>query len=158
MAKPPRSPTFPAQSSDHSQALLQSLGAGVFGVDRQGNFTFLNPAAVALFGFDSQHSVIGSNSHRLTHHTDGNGNELPLPDCRIYQVMANGEPLAGWRDLFWRADGSSFPVEVYANPIKDEHGRTVGAVVGFHSTVPDATRSSSGRSGPQVPARWSAYR
>jgi diguanylate cyclase (GGDEF)-like protein/PAS domain S-box-containing protein len=120
------------QEADFSQALLESLGAGVFGVDRAGDFIFLNPAAVTLFGFTSQEAVLGLNSHQLTHHTDPAGEPFPSPACRIHQVIATGEPLEEWRDLFWRSDNTSFPVEVFANPVVGRDGSPRGAVVVFH--------------------------
>ncbi|HKJ70460.1 MAG TPA: diguanylate cyclase [Gammaproteobacteria bacterium] len=122
-------------SPSFHRTLLESLGEGAFGVDRDGCFTFLNPSAVRLFGFSGEAAALGANSHELTHHTDAAGAPLPASECRIYRVMDTGEPLEAWRDLFWRRDGTSFPVEVYASPLRDREDAVVGAVVTFRDVT-----------------------
>ena len=118
-------------SQRHYRLLLNSLGEGVFGLDTEGRFTFLNPRALDLFGFTDDESVLGENGHALTHHTDAEGHPYPESECPIYGVLATGEPLEAWEDLFWRADGVSFPVEVYAAPLRQEDGSLSGGVVVF---------------------------
>ena len=124
----------------YREQLLASLGEGVFGVDRQGHFTFFNPAARELFGFASEEAVIGRNSHQLTHHNDAEGAPYPEAECPIYQVMATGRPLEAWRDRFWRADGASFPVEVSASPFGPSGGPATGAVVVFRDITEEQER------------------
>ncbi|ABM62104.1 PAS domain-containing protein [Halorhodospira halophila] len=110
--------------------ILQALGEGVIGVDCQGLLTFLNPAALRLFGFPDEASVIGESAHALTHHTHPDGRPYPEQDCPIYQVLETGEPLEAWQDHVWRSDGSGFPVQVYANPLRDDQGALTGAAAG----------------------------
>jgi len=113
------------------ERLLQNLGEGVFGVDASGRFTFINPAALELLGYDDEAQVLGENSHRLTHHTDAEGRPYPEAECPIFQVMQHGVPLEAWQDRFYRRNGSSFPVEVYATPLLREQGSVYGGVVIF---------------------------
>ena len=114
-----------------NELLLNSLAEGIFGVDSQRRFTFLNPAAVELLGFTEAKEALGENSHVLTHHSRPDGSPLPEHECPIYRVMHTGQPLEIWEDLFWRMDGSSFPVEVLAAPMKDDQDQVVGVVVSF---------------------------
>jgi diguanylate cyclase (GGDEF)-like protein/PAS domain S-box-containing protein len=123
--------------------LLASLGEGVFGVDREGLFTFLNPAALALLGYEDEQAVLGRNSHRLTHHTDAEGDPYPEAECPIYRVMATGGPLEAWQDRFWRADGTSFPVEVHANPVRGASAGVEGAVVAFSDITERKSREEA---------------
>ena len=82
------------------------------GVDRQGRFTFLNPAALRLLGFRDEASVIGESAHALTHHSHPDGRPYPEEHCPIYRVIETGEALEAWQDLFWRSDGTGLPVQV----------------------------------------------
>lgn len=113
------------------EALLNHLGEGVFSIDAGGRFTFANPAALKLLGYDDAQQVLGENRHRLIHHTDAEGSPYPEVECPISQVMQQGRPLEAWQDVFWRRDGSGFPVEVYATPLWREHGSVSGGVVIF---------------------------
>ncbi|MFA9461944.1 PAS domain S-box protein [Thiohalorhabdus methylotrophus] len=122
----------PIKEAEHfNRQLLDSLTAGVFGIDVQGRFTFLNAAAVGLFGFQDEAAVLGKDSHALTHHSFPDGSPYPADACPILQVLTTGEPLGAWEDWFWCADGSAFPVEVFAAPMRDAAGNVEGAVVSF---------------------------
>ncbi|MCG5538754.1 PAS domain-containing protein [Halorhodospira sp. 9622] len=113
------------------QRILRALGEGVMGVDRQGRFTFLNPAALRLLGFRDEASVIGESAHALTHHSHPDGRPYPEEHCPIYRVIETGEALEAWQDLFWRSDGTGLPVQVYASPLAADDGEITGAVVSF---------------------------
>ena len=120
-----------AERARLQEGLLRNLGEGVFGIDAAGRFTFINPAALALFGYDDEAEVLGGNSHRLTHHTDAEGEPYPEAECPISRAIHHGEPLEAWQDRFFRRDGRSFPVEVHVTPLRREHGPVTGGVVVF---------------------------
>ena len=120
-----------AQTLKLSDTLLNSLGEGVFGIDEQGRFTFLNPAALRLLSYDREEELLGRNSHDLIHHTDSQGQPYPEESCPIYQVMQTRIPLEAWQDWFWRRDGLGFPVEVYATPLSRASDSAPGGVVVF---------------------------
>ena len=111
--------------------LLDSLAEGVFGLDTEGRFTFLNPAACELLGFRDENQALGGNAHELTHHHDSRGSPFPEADCPIARVARTGAPLDAWEDWFWHQDGHGFPVESYAAPLRDVEGRLTGVVVSF---------------------------
>lgn len=111
--------------------ILHSLAEGVMGIDTRGRYTFLNPAACNLLGYSNEQEALGEYSHSTSHHTKADGTPFPVTECPIYQVTKTGRPLEAWEDLFWRTDGSSFPVLVYAAPIRSEEGSRRGVVVSF---------------------------
>ncbi|WP_019627093.1 PAS domain S-box protein [Thioalkalivibrio sp. ALJT] len=111
--------------------MLGALAEGVFGIDREGRYTFMNPAACRLLGFSSEAEALGLNSHTASHHTRVDGTPYPAEDCPIHRVLATGESLRAWNDHFWRADGAPVPVRVYAAPVEDLEGNVDGAVVSF---------------------------
>jgi PAS domain S-box-containing protein len=109
--------------------MLASTGEGVFGVDLDGLCVFINPAGARMIGLESE-QVLGQNMHVLTHHSHGDGAHYPMDDCPIYNAFRKGEPCRIDSEVFWRADGSSFPVEYSSYPVFDQ-GQVRGAVVTF---------------------------
>lgn len=121
----------PAVIPDHdlSRMLLDNLSTGVFGLDRSGCFTFLNRAAIRLFGFNAPETVLGKESHALTCHANDLGIRYTESDCPIYRVITTGRALESGTDTFRRADGSPFFAQVQAAPLFDDTGEVCGAVV-----------------------------
>ncbi len=109
--------------------MLASTGEGVFGVDLEGLCVFINPAGARMIGFEP-HQVLGQNMHILTHHSHDDGSVYPMDDCPIYNAFRQGQPCRIDSEVFWRQDGSSFPVEYSSYPVFDQ-GQVLGAVVTF---------------------------
>ena len=109
--------------------MLASTGEGVFGVDLDGLCVFINPAGARMIGLQPE-QVLGQNMHVLTHHAHADGTHYPLDDCPIYNAFRRGEPCRIDSEVFWRADGSSFPVEYSSYPVFDQD-QVRGAVVTF---------------------------
>ncbi len=125
----PVGPTDTDAWRDPLALMLASTGEGVFGVDMEGLCVFINPAGARMIGFEPQ-QVLGQNMHVLTHHSHGDGAHYPMDDCPIYNAFRRGEPCRIDSEVFWRADGSSFPVEYSSYPVFDQ-GQVRGAVVTF---------------------------
>ncbi len=53
----------------HNQVVLNSAGEGIYGVDREGRLTFVNPAAAKMFGWEAE-DLIGQSLHALVHQAD----------------------------------------------------------------------------------------
>ena len=125
---------------DLSRLLLENLATGVFGVDLEGRFTFLNRAATRLFGFTSPESVLGRDSHSLTSHGDEDGVRYTVMDCPIHRAMVTGRPLEVGTDTFRRIDGSPFFARYYATPLFDGEGDVQGAVVAIEDITENLLR------------------
>jgi two-component system sensor histidine kinase TtrS len=113
--------------------ILDSVADGIYGVDLEGKSTFVNKAMENITGWDAQ-NIIGKNQHELLHHTKDNGEPYPKSECPVYQTFVDDKPRYIEGDIFWKKDGSSFPVEYSSTPIKDETGKTIGSVVVFRDT------------------------
>lgn len=109
--------------------MLASTGEGIFGVDLEGLCVFINPAGARMIGFQRE-QVLGQNMHILTHHSHSDGAHYPMDDCPIYNAFRQGEPCRIDTEVFWRQDGSSFPVEYSSYPVFDQ-GQVRGAVITF---------------------------
>ena len=112
-----------------NELLLNAVSDGILGVDREGNTIFVNPSVTSLTGWN-QTVLLQSKSHFLLHHTQVNGESYPVESCPIYKTYRDGQLRHITNEVFWRSDGSCFPVEYTVNPIFEE-GKLTGAVVVF---------------------------
>jgi PAS domain S-box-containing protein len=118
-----------AEMADSLQLLLESTGEGVVGEDREGRCVFVNRAAVEMLRC-SRDELLGRDLHAVTHHSRPDGSPYPAEACPMHSVMRTGEPRRGRDETLLRPDGSSFPIEYSAHPIRRD-GRTEGVVVTF---------------------------
>jgi PAS domain S-box-containing protein len=115
--------------SRHHELILCSVEEGILGLDAQGKHTFVNPAAAKMLGYQAE-ELIGQPSHSLWHHSKADGSPYPDAECLIERAYRDGFDYRRSSEVFWRKDGSSFPVEYVSTPIT-ELGRSTGAVLTF---------------------------
>jgi PAS domain S-box-containing protein len=114
---------------DKLSLLLESTDEGIFGIDMDGRCTFINRAGASQLGFEPA-TVLGRNMHELAHHSHSDGSHYPEHACPIFNAFRKALPCRIDTELFWRADGSAFPVEYSSYPIVED-GVVQGAVVTF---------------------------
>lgn len=117
------------ESERDNQLLLSAVGDGIYSIDNQGLATFVNPAGARMLGWEPV-DMIGKNIHRIHHHSHADGSHYPVEDCPIYRAVHDGVVHEGRQEVFWRRDGTSFPVEFTSTPVIAD-SRIVGAVVVF---------------------------
>ncbi|MCB1759991.1 MAG: response regulator [Gammaproteobacteria bacterium] len=118
------------RSEARTRLLLDSSGEGIYGLDVDGRCTFCNPAAMRLLGYSNVAALIGKDIHSLIHYCRADRSPLPAAECSVLQTLRSGRETHVDDELFWRADGSGFPVEYRSHPIHQD-GRIIGAVVTF---------------------------
>ncbi|HPB76953.1 MAG TPA: PAS domain S-box protein, partial [Chromatiaceae bacterium] len=118
------------RSEAHARLLLESTSEGIFGVDTNGRCIFCNPAAARFLGYASPTELEGLVMHEVMHHSYPDGRPYPAADCRGTRVFHDGTSISVDDEVFWRVDGTAFPVEYHANPILRD-GTLAGAVVNF---------------------------
>ena len=111
------------------QALLDSAGEGIWGVDLDGTCTFVNRAAQRMLGFSAE-ELLGRNMHDMVHHHFPDGRIYPREECIVYNVFWRNQPFSNLVDHIFRKDGSMFWAEMSAQPIV-VHDQVRGAVVTF---------------------------
>jgi len=112
------------------RALLDSIGHGVHGIDMTGRIIFENPAAVKMLGW-KPNELTGRPAHTTMHHSLEDGSSYPVEHCPIHATMRDGQQRHVSDETFWRADGTSFPVEFTVAPIRGSRDDITGAVVAF---------------------------
>lgn len=110
--------------------LLDSTAEAIYGVDTNGNCTFINQACLNMLGYKDVSELLGKNMHVLTHYKYPDGTKYPIEKCKILQSyqQENGSHVDD--EVLWRKDGSSFPVEYWSYPIF-KNKECIGAVVTF---------------------------
>ena len=112
------------------QLILNAVGEGVYGLDLQGHVTFVNPAAAAMIDWEME-DLIGRSMHQVLHHSHSDGTHYARESCPIYAAFQDGSTHRVTDEVFWRKDGTSFPVEYISTPLRDEQRQVIGAVVTF---------------------------
>ncbi|HEX6059815.1 MAG TPA: GAF domain-containing protein, partial [Gemmatimonadaceae bacterium] len=110
-------------------ALVEATTDGIYTVDTTGLCTFANAAAGALLGWDPA-ELVGRELHELVHGRRPDGTPYPASECPLYRAFRAGVQMQGDGEVFWRRDGTAFPIDYTSSPIRED-GRTVGAVVTF---------------------------
>jgi diguanylate cyclase (GGDEF)-like protein/PAS domain S-box-containing protein len=118
------------QNEERTRLILESVGEGIHGIDLSGEIIFENSAAVKLLGYSIE-GLIGKPAHATMHHSRKDGIPHPIADCAIHTTMRDGHIRRVENEVFWRKDGSSFPVEYTTAPIRNDRKEITGAVVAF---------------------------
>ncbi len=116
-------------SETRARRILDAAGDGIYGIDREGRITLVNPAACALLGYRAE-EVLGQDAHRLFHHTRPDGTPYPADQCRGLQAIREGTTVRVDDEVFWTAGGQPLPVLYTTHPVVED-GVVTGAVVGF---------------------------
>ena len=119
-----------AQAEERSRLILGSIGEGIFGVDKEGRVTFLNPAASTILGY-TEEEMLGELLHDRVHYAYPDGSEFPWLQCSMCLTSQDGKVRTVDNEVFWRKDGTAIPVEYSTTPVWKD-GQVVAAVVSFH--------------------------
>ncbi|MDQ3199078.1 MAG: response regulator [Verrucomicrobiota bacterium] len=118
---------------DH-ELVLNAVGEGVQWIDCDGEILFANPTATRLLGWESS-DLCGRSAHATMHHSRADGSPYPDNESPIDVTLKTGVSQRVEHDVFWRKDGTSFPVRYTITPTRDEEGEIIGAVVVFTDTT-----------------------
>ncbi|WP_447969364.1 PAS domain S-box protein [Nitrospira sp. M1] len=114
-----------------NELILASAGEGIYGMDLDGNATFINPAAARMLGYEPA-ELLGQPMHSMIHHTKSDGSPYPQQDCPCFSAISKKHMSRVTNEVLWSKNGTSFPVEYTSTPIRDESGLVTGAVVTFN--------------------------
>lgn len=122
-----------------SDIILNSAGEGICGVGKDGRLSFINKAALTMLGWH-EGDLPRQSFHELSHHHHPDGSPYPVQECPIHQLLVSGETSLCQcqrveNEVYWRRDGTSFPVEYTVSPL-EEDGRLVGVVNVFRDVTP----------------------
>jgi PAS domain S-box-containing protein len=110
-------------------SVFDAFGVGVYCVDLEGLFTYVNPAGETLLGWGAG-ELRGRHAHDTIHHSHPDGTAYPREECEFYGALERGATERELDDVFWSK--SETPVEV-AHTIAPlhENGKHISAIVVF---------------------------
>jgi len=117
------------EAEANARLILESSASGLFGIDREGRVSFMNPAACAMLGYQAE-DLIGRPVHATIHHSHGDGSPYAKEDCPTLSSLLEGRLDQVDDEVYWHADGHAIPVIYTSHPIRKD-GHIVGAVVSF---------------------------
>ena len=130
------------QQRENLAAILESVGEGVYGVDKEGRVTFMNPAALKVLGLHDVKSLLGLNADDAFHVSKGNSG-----DDLLKSAYYSGEQLNGWETQFHHQNGKEIPVDCTLYPLMVNEKKQ-GSVIAF--------RDISERKMMEEKLRWQA--
>ena len=110
--------------------LLESTSEGIFGIDREGRLTFMNPSALRMLGWNDAQELLGQKIHALIHHSHADGSTYPAAQCVMGSAMVENRQVHCDTEVLWRRDGTAFAAAYAAAPLVRD-GAVAGAVVAF---------------------------
>ena len=115
--------------ANHVQLLLKSSRGGIAGIDNDGICTFINSAGAEMLGYTPE-ELVGKNLHTVAHNAHSDGSPYPENMCPILNATRTGSNIRVDGEVFWRKDGTSFPVGYSSYPIMED-GISRGSVVTY---------------------------
>ena len=114
---------------DFTTVLSNSLGEGVYALDREGLLIYMNPAAERMLGWQQQ-ELLDQDMHEAIHFQRADGTRVNGAECPLLKVLETHTTVSNDNDVFTRKDGTMFPVTYTSSPIRIE-GEVMGAVLSF---------------------------
>lgn len=113
------------ESEEKLKIILNSTTEGIYGIDLDGNCTFVNASFLKLLGYENEPMFLGKNIHDMIHRKHGDGSASSIEDS-----VLRGNTGIVCETEFCKRDGTLLHVEVSADPqYRDD--RLVGAVITF---------------------------
>jgi PAS domain S-box-containing protein len=128
------------EADQRARQMVEMANTGIFGLNEAGLFTFVNPAARRMLGAENSDLSQLSPEQLFCRCQGVVAGEGAQPECGLKQALHSGQAHESAESVFWRMDGSAFPVHYAAVPLIKE-GINEGLVVTFE----DRTRELADR-------------
>ncbi len=122
------------EQQSKSEAILRSIGDGVFAVDMDGTIILFNEAAEEITGLRADEAV-GQPVDKVLSFRQESGREGK--NDFIYAALSGNKASLSRHTVVERRDGSLVPVEDSAAPILDADSNIIGAIVVFRDVSRD---------------------
>ncbi|MDO7908203.1 PAS domain S-box protein [Paenibacillus sp. JX-17] len=120
--------------SNEYTLILNSVSEGIFGLDLEGNATFINPAGSAMLGLGPDELLHDPSYLQRIQQTRLDGSSYIVDESPLLSALRDGYAYSSKEAVFWRKDGSSFLADFQVTPLYDK-GERKGAVVVFRDVT-----------------------
>lgn len=107
------------ESKKQTEVLLNSMGEGVFGLNRDKVIAFVNPAGEQMLGLKAE-DMVGKSIDELFHLARADGTPYDYKDSVIRSVFEKGQMHTINHELFVRKDLTNFHVDYTCAPIRSD--------------------------------------
>jgi PAS domain S-box-containing protein len=115
-----------AEQKAHLEAVLESMAEALLAVDSTGKVVATNAAFRQFFGSDMETKDLDE-LRRIFAVRDVRGDAVPRRSWPVTRVL-RGEPIRNW-EVELTSHGRTWVLSLNGNPIRDEHGSVVQAVI-----------------------------
>ncbi|WMJ74985.1 PAS domain S-box protein [Cytophagaceae bacterium ABcell3] len=116
-----------AYQSKLNKTITDNATSCLFLMDSKGFCRFMNPAGEKMFGFSFE-EISAKPLHYMIHHHRPDGSPYPMEECPIDRALPDNSRIRAHEDVFFRKDGTSFPVSCAASPIF-ENDKPVATII-----------------------------
>ncbi|MBY0013063.1 PAS domain-containing protein [Paenibacillus typhae] len=109
--------------------ILNSVSAGIFGLDTEGRTIFINREGADMLGYHPS-ELYGVHLMDLINQTHSTTGSYASLECPIRRTLDDGVIRSSSDEIFWRKDGTSFFVTYRIAPLLDK-GMICGVVLSF---------------------------
>lgn len=118
------------QSNTQVELLLNSTTEAIYGIDLKGVCTFVNPKCLEILGYHKKEDLIGTIIHEKIFHSRADGTPYTKTELKQRLNLLTDQTGHSDKNVHWRIDNVSFPVEWWSHPIRFNN-QTIGSVVTF---------------------------
>nr|WP_246151947.1 CheR family methyltransferase [Rubripirellula reticaptiva] len=122
------------------RTIAENSTQGLVMMDDTGHVIYCNSAFLKMTGFDAG-EIRSKPLHDLVHHHYPDGRPYPISECPIDRALPEDFTVRAHHDLFFRKDGSKFPVVCAASPVFED-GKPVSTVIEVRDVTADRRREA----------------
>ena len=141
------------ESEELVRTIAENSTQGLAMMDERGYCTYVNKAWLEMTGYTDE-EIRSKPLHDLVHHHYPDGRPFPKDECPIDRALPENFDVRAHEDLFFRKDGSTFPVLCAASPVF-KNGRPVSTVIEIRDMT-EAHRVEAARRQSEVRLRLTA--
>ena len=115
------------------EAILNTAGEGILGLNLKGDIIFVNESAASMLGMSTV-ELMGRKLAEVFLHSREDGRVVPEEEDPIHKVLKSGKQVNLPNEVFWKKDGTCLYMDLRVSPIWEDDSQT-GAVMTLLNTT-----------------------
>lgn len=118
------------RSEKRFRHILDSAAEGIYGLDMNGNFTFVNKAALQMLGYESEAELLGQSAYQTVSLSKSDGTKYSMGDSGMFRAQQDSRQWHQDVEVLRTQSGKTLPVEIWFYPLYEDEV-ICGSVVTF---------------------------